>query len=135
MRYGWMTCCCIVLLLLVLFSGAASSRRAGRRGGSNKGPPSQGEAHSKPKSSSNKQSQAGGGHGAKMAGLAAAGAAMGYGLNSLSKSQRGRSSSLAGREKGLSSSAVVAKGHSQALKRPGLLAFSLLLCGFVTSLF
>lgn len=75
-----------------------------------------------------------------MAGLAAMGAVMGYGLNSLGKSHyghRGHSSPLGGREKGLNSSAVMVKGHfhSQALKGPGLPAFSVLVCGLTTSLF
>ncbi|KAJ6653117.1 hypothetical protein lerEdw1_010079 [Lerista edwardsae] len=105
MRKTWASWCWAAFLLLALFSNAALCRRGGGgRGGSAGGKggsrgSSRGGFHAPPKGSG--QSQAGSGsRGMKVAGAAAAGAAVGYGLSSLGRSRvsRGGHGSLNGKQ-------------------------------------
>ncbi|XP_042331770.1 keratin, type I cytoskeletal 9-like [Sceloporus undulatus] len=159
MRKTWVTWTWIFMLLVALFSEAAFGRRGGGRGGgSSKGrgsgtsssSASRGGFHALPrKSTSSGQSQPGGsgsssGRGAKMAGAAAVGAAVGYGLSSLGRPRYSRgggygssSASKPVAQPGFqnpnwSDPMMESEVYSQASKEPcgvTLLTFSPVICG------
>nr|XP_028597055.1 keratin, type I cytoskeletal 9-like [Podarcis muralis] len=107
MRESWAAWSWVVVLLVALVSEPAFCRRGGGRGGgggsggSKSGGSSRGGFHSLPKSSSSSSGQSSSSsRGAKVAGAAAVGAAVGYGLSSLGRSRfsrGGQGSSSAGK--------------------------------------